>query len=537
MQEYSDTVRNDFLRLEWMFLPIETLLDSPTYSHSKVALAANLLHGGRHLSEAISEAARLRHALETQAGKDIVLAFGSGSSFKPTNFLKSERSRFEKIDAELSIALGKYSQIPSLGDAEFDARFASALSDLSALQTKLRFFLSKFDTVMVALGDNRPERYLVLNQNRDELRATGGFPGSAVFIELYKGRIEKYEKKDIYYYDWHLFPLAPKSPPGIDRISEKWGLRDANYYPEMERNFRIIDDFYQKSGGSSLNGLIVMNQKVIGDFLQKYGPVRIDSINRDITADNFSTLMSVLVENRINSRESAKDVLFEFVESLERSLSAQGDYSGYFDILTENAKAGEILAYSDNNEVNALFETLFPGEVTKHLEGNFVYPLFTSLSGNKSDRYVRRKFEISGVIQENLPKESTGTCFVRNHFTLESDHTMSMDDKEKIRKLLYEFSVPAELHEKQIFIQGNGTNRQYVRILVPKGSKLVGSPPIQIETDDSNEGYTVFSWYLSTEVGQTSGAFFDYESPLQECSPKPLFFRQPGLANYSVTVR
>ncbi|MCA9378430.1 DUF4012 domain-containing protein [Candidatus Peregrinibacteria bacterium] len=27
-------------------------------------------------------------------------------------------------------------------------------------------------------------RYLILNQNRDEIRASGGFPGSVIFFEM-----------------------------------------------------------------------------------------------------------------------------------------------------------------------------------------------------------------------------------------------------------------------------------------------------------------------------------------------------------------
>jgi hypothetical protein len=487
------------------------------------------------LSKGIVEAARVRSDFETAvfAYDSPVLAFASGSTFKLTDFIRSERPRLERLNSALSSALEAYSGIESLGDPALDAQFQDAVTKLLSEQERLRFALSKLDAVLLALGDVSPQRYLILNQNRDELRATGGFPGSAVFIELYKGRLSKYEKKDIYYYDWHLFPFAPKSPAGIDQVSEKWGLRDANYYPEMSKNFEVVDRFYQKSGGSSLNGLIVLNQSLITDLLAEYGPVRLDSINKTVTAENFSTLMSVLVENRIRGRESAKDILFEFVAEFEKILLQKKEYAKYFDIALSNAKSGEMLAYSNVGEVEALFEEIFPGEHTKHFEGNFVSPIFTSISGNKSDRYVQRKFKI-----ESKPIEtSNGSCRVLNHFSIESDHAMTVDDKEKIRRLLYEFKVPIEAHEKQIFIQGNGTNKQYVRVLVPKGSKLVGTAPIQMQTDDSSPEYTVFSFYLTTEVAQVSGAFFDYESSPKECVPTPKFYRQPGLSNYSVETR
>lgn len=111
---------------------------------------------------------------------------------------------------------------------------------------------------------------------------------------------------------------------------------------------------------------------------------------------------------------------------------------------------------------------------------------------------------------------------------------MSVDDKERVRGLLYDLGIPPEDHERQIFIQGNGDNKQYVRVLLPKGSKLVGKPPIQIEIDDKMPDYDVFSFYMNTVPGDKSAAFFDYESEIRDCSKNPVFHVQPGLQNYSI---
>ena len=125
-------------------------------------------------------------------------------------------------------------------------------------------------------------------------------------------------------------------------------------------------------------------------------------------------------------------------------------------------------------------------------------------------------------------------CKVLNSFRMESDHRMSVDDKEKIRGLLYDLGIPPNEHERQIFIQGNGDNKQYVRVLLPKGSKLSGKPPIQLTIDDSQQDYTVFSFFMNTVPGDKSAAFFDYESETKDCSKKSVFYAQPGLQNYSV---
>ena len=105
-----------------------------------------------------------------------------------------------------------------------------------------------------------PQKYLLLNQNRDELRANGGFPGSAVELNFYKGRLESMIKRDIYFYDWHLFPHGETPPPGIDQITNVYGIRDANYSPEFSKSFETIGRMIEKSGGGTLDGLIGINQ-------------------------------------------------------------------------------------------------------------------------------------------------------------------------------------------------------------------------------------------------------------------------------------
>ena len=54
---------------------------------------------------------------------------------------------------------------------------------------------------------------MVLNQNRDEIRANGGFPGSVITFTIFHGNIEDYRTDDVYYYDWNLYPFKEIPPP------------------------------------------------------------------------------------------------------------------------------------------------------------------------------------------------------------------------------------------------------------------------------------------------------------------------------------
>ena len=66
--------------------------------------------------------------------------------------------------------------------------------------------------MLALLGADTPERYIILNQNRDEIRANGGFPGSVITFTIFRGNISDYRTDDVYYYDWNLYPFK-EAPP------------------------------------------------------------------------------------------------------------------------------------------------------------------------------------------------------------------------------------------------------------------------------------------------------------------------------------
>lgn len=97
------------------------------------------------------------------------------------------------------------------------------------------------------LGHKSPQRYMIFNQNRDEIRTNGGFPGSIISFTVYKGNILDYRTDDVYYYDWNLYPHKETPPPGIALLTDNYGLRDVNYYPDFRDTLEKANNFVEKS--------------------------------------------------------------------------------------------------------------------------------------------------------------------------------------------------------------------------------------------------------------------------------------------------
>lgn len=182
-----------------------------------------------------------------------------------------------------------------------------------------------------------------------------------------------------------------------------------------------------------------------------------------------------------------------------------------------------------DKDLSDFVHTYVPEDRYKNRTDNFVYPVFTSLGANKSDRYMERKFTINS--------KTLSGCTALNHFELLSKSTFTTAERERIRQMLYKYGIDPKDHEHELFVQGNGTNKQFVRLVVPKGAKLASSASVPLELDDTESDADVISFMIETKTMENSSLSFDYTTTPSSCDPKPYFIAQPGLQHYSVDVR
>lgn len=409
------------------------------------------------------------------------------------------------------------------------------MQSLLGIKEMLTFSLTHFEDIMRMLGDTKPEQYMIINQNQDELRANGGFPGSILSFELYKGRIQKFQKHDVYDYDWKLYPYKETPPSGLEGYSGNFGVRDANYYPDFRDSTKKIGFFVEKAGYNSVDTMIAINQGIIIELLKKYGSVKMPEYNLTIDHTNFSRVVSTLVEARVfpykkldtgHTYQSPKEFLFRFMEAFGKQLADKRDIFGYLKILTDHFQRHEILVASKNSETEAFLEQLGSIESWQTDQGNFIYPIFTSLSGNKSDRYMKRKLSIK--------TKSLSGCTVHNSVILNSDHAITTTEKLKTEKLLYDFGINDPKEQARLsFIEGNGANTQYLRFLVPKDAVLDSG--LDMKTEAGTGNYVIFSTFHRTEPMKNSSLEFGYTTKVPNCIPTLIPYTQPGIKDIEVT--
>jgi Protein of unknown function (DUF4012) len=457
----------------------------------------------------------------------------------------------------MKMAWDRYSEAEGI-DHPRSSEMAHVGRWLSRVAVLMDQYLAHESDILALLGEETPERYIVLNQNRDEIRANGWFPGSIITFTVFRGNIEDYRTDDVYYYDWNLYPFREIPPPWLALISGNYGLRDVNYYPDFRDTLEKSNSFIERSGDPTVTVGIAINQGIIEDMLTILWPISLSWVTETFRSDNFSLLMSLLVESRYGEETSAKDILRRFVDAFAAKIHEKRAYAEVIDTLEKALQDGEILFASRNEKIDNFFSTFrkpLPWESwMKSRESvvntgvvmsgssstwaselwnapNWAYPLLTSLSGNKSDRLIERSY----IAQTSR----IGECTYSNKLTFSHTHIYDKKEEEKIRKYLSIIGIwESTLVEKMLSIQWKGKNIAYMRVLVPKSAALTGSTAWVTMDDTPTAREIVFS--LDTPVGSTASKIVRYTVDIPWCSRwvYPIsWYRQPWLQNLVVESR
>lgn len=136
----------------------------------------------------------------------------------PTRWYRENRGSIMTFFDEVKNASQALEPFSTIGDAEKDARIHDLGLTLGRFVKYSQFLRDHEAEILRMLGSEGPVRYIVFNQNRDEIRANGGFPGTIFTFTLFQGNILEYRKDDVYYYDWNLFPNAEVPPAGLENF-------------------------------------------------------------------------------------------------------------------------------------------------------------------------------------------------------------------------------------------------------------------------------------------------------------------------------
>lgn len=423
-----------------------------------------------------------------------------------TDTLKSGLENTDLAIKEIALAAANISKIKEDNlPTDIRTRVTFAKTKIEEISQTLNAVSSHFPALLNLLGDRHPHRYLILLQNNNEIRPTGGFIGSYAIMDINDGYIEKLETHDVYDLDGSFGGII-EPPEEFKAFTSNWRLRDSNYSPDFAVSARKIRWFLEKEGGPTVDTVIAINQGLLRDMLEITGPIQVGNFGK-LNADNYNLLLSYVIEGKVWGSEDPKRILKVFVPAFKASILREENISKVSSKLYKAIQQKHIMMYSTNSDVQGLFDAMgLSGRVHQTAEKeDYLSVINISVGGTKSEQFMEENIEHETYIDKygNLT----------NEVHISRSHLWTDEVYYQWKKTLQNYGFN-EMPDRLIDVLGRGQNRVVMRVYVPEGSILLESNGQDISTKyDKDLKKSYFTTTVQTFAGKTSNLTIKYKLP------------------------
>ncbi len=470
-----------------------------------------------------------------------------------TDFLFFIKTELQPVQTELELAISDIDNVRTkdLPD-EYQESMALVKNSLPALENGFDRIFSVADVLLVILGHEAPQRYLLTFQNNRELRPTGGFIGSIALMDIYKGNIENLEVPGGGVYDI-AGQLNEKiiSPKPLWLVNPHWNIQDSNWFADFPTSAEKIIWFYERAGRTTVDGVMSMTPEVILDLLKITGPIVMDDYGLTIDHSNFIRETQYQAEIAYDKEENQpKKIIGDMLPKLfdKIFLVESTDFLKIVDVFNKSLGNKDILFYfTDENLENKINELSWGGKIID-TNKDYLMVVSSNIAGGKTDHVVDQ--------------------LVSHEVNIQSDGSMINTVK-----------ISRTHQGNSLDIWEGEDNVSYLRIYVPKGSELVSIegydnipsfryllPDQDATTDDflsniernsiidestgtritTEFNKTVFGNWISISPGETQELIISYKLPFnldfgglfdKTDSYRLYVQKQPGLINNFFTTK
>lgn len=258
------------------------------------------------------------------------------------------------------------------------------------------------------LGADSPQAYLLLTQNSDELRPTGGYINTAGHIVFKEGQIVEFVVRDSYAVD-QLSEAYPYPPHPLRQYmaADYWVLRDANWSPDFPTSARTTIELYELGQGISAEGVVALDQQAISYLLRAFEPIEVDG--EQVTGQNVITLMrqhwapeqdQELVEWWRGRKSFMMGVAQAVRQKAERDPGAI-NFSQLLEALQQALSEKHLLVYLADPYLAELVETRNWSGALHPSRGDYLMVVDANLGFNKASALVERRLAYQVTLEGN----------------------------------------------------------------------------------------------------------------------------------------
>lgn len=368
------------------------------------------------------------------------------------------------------------------------------------------------------LGNPNSKMYLLIFQNDAELRPTGGFLTAYAYLKVTKGKIEPLGSYDIYDLDARFSKNVPAPDPIKKYLEEsRWNLRNMNLSPDFKVSMDTFTENLKSINGlPQYDGIIALDTNVPVELLKVLGPIGVGGWG-NFSAENdprcncpqvVYALEEIADKPVSGTRVGRKAVLGPLMHSIIANAmgSPKHLWPKFFNLTIDAIKQKHLLFYFKEDLNQKAAEDFNAAGRIISVPYDYLHINDSNFGGAKTDMFITREVEQEIESHDGL---TTKTITI----TYNNPHKGSNCNLEAGELCL------------------NGRYRDWVRIYVPLGSKLLsvtGSELKEVVSEDLDK--TVFEAFFTMRPESSSKLIFKYELPKLELRPyRILIQKQPGL--------
>jgi hypothetical protein len=307
------------------------------------------------------------------------------------DMIKNARNTRAKIDPN---------QIPSILQSYYDKT--------NIIQSKLEQGIQLIKIIPLLLGSEKSQSYLVMVQNRDELRATGGFATAFGVIRLNSGKITRLEiqTSDELNYEREIF--RPPQPLGFLLETNYLMVRDANWSPDFPTSASLIQKIYYSSKGIPTDGVVAFDQGLLVRLLGFLGPISLGEGEPTLTSDNIQEEMirfkqQAIIQSGVGERKEFLSTLAPVLIQKILDIHDLNKQIELGELLMELMQSGHLFVYMNNKTVQQMMHEAGMDGAINPEDGDYLAVVDSNLGFGKIDLYIQRKLEY----QVNLKNPET----------------------------------------------------------------------------------------------------------------------------------
>ncbi len=390
------------------------------------------------------------------------------------------------------------------------------------------------------LGNDGQQTYLLMAQNEDELRPTGGFISGAGMLVVDGGNILSIDFENANLVDdWLNKPYGFPPLPFFEFMGmDIFLFRDANFWPDFPTSAETAMQLYTYGQDVPLNGIIAFNQNFVQLLLEATGPLYIPELDITVNSDNVIEAMRQEwgpSDGQADWIDQRKAFMGPFANAFVSQIT--GDFQSI-----DLRKIGESvhtaveqrdlqLYMQDPAVAEALAAAGWAGRLTALPDQDYLMLVETNLGFNKANAAINRSIEYEVTLDET----GQGRAILTIYYT----HAGDQVNEECRHGTIYSSDTQYEDLIADCYWN-------YLRVLVPAGSQLSGASrhPVSAEqllvdqswngearTFDNPDGrYTYFDNFLVLPSGQATSTTFSYLLPGVATS------EQGGVTHYRLAV-